>query len=212
MSLGLDKLTPKKIQSTIVVTKELLGEAPAAQDFLSKQLKIAVASAVDAALVDDLLEGVTPIAATANMDADLNALFAAINTNNGRLAWLAAPDVANRLALSNALGSTSPSGVSEFMGLALFVSSGMMAGSLALLNTDLIAGSLEGFGLETATDATLAMDDAPVLPTSVPPAASNTLISLWQSNSIALGLTMLGDLAAAEDAVALVEGVSWTGV
>jgi hypothetical protein len=210
-NLGLATLVPQKVQATIVVTKDLLSEAPAAQTFLGRQLKNAVASAIDAVLVGQLLAGVTPIAATVNQEADLIKLLNAVNSGSGRLAWLSSVDVANRLALSNILGATSPVGASEYFGLPMYVSSGMLAGTLALVDGDRVAGNVEGFGLEVATDASLNMDDSPTLPTSVPPAGAATMVNLWQENAVALGMTMLGDMTAATGAVALLTGIAWSG-
>ncbi len=119
----------------------------------------------------------------------------AVNKGAGRLAWLAAPDVANRLAISNTRGGTSPTGVSEAYGLPLFVSSGMLAGTLALINGDQVAGDVQGFGLEATDQATLNMDTAPTLPNAVTGAGAPSMVSLWQENSIALGMTAMGDMA-----------------
>ena len=67
MTLGIDRLTPQKVQSTVVVTQELItASGVAGQVFLSRQLRVATAQAIDAVLLDQLLENATPARQRAN--------------------------------------------------------------------------------------------------------------------------------------------------
>jgi hypothetical protein len=114
------------------------------------------------------------------------------------------------LAVSNPVGGTSPVGVSEYLGLPLFVSSGMLSGTLALLDGDQVAGDVQGFGLEATNQATLNMSHTPTLPNAVTGAGATNLVSLWQDNSVALGMAAMGDMAAASGAVAMLTGIAWS--
>jgi hypothetical protein len=209
MALAQAPLVGKKIQTTIVLSRELIsGTSASAMAWLSRQLRNAVALGLDQALIPELLAGVTPIASI-DFTTDIAALLGAANKGVGRLVWLSSPDVGNKLALADSAGSAAPTGTSEYLNLPLFVSAGMAPGSLALINGNLIAANVEGFGLDSTTEATVNMDSAPSLPNAATGAPAN-LVSLWQSNSVGIGMTSIGDIASGPNGVALITGITWS--
>jgi len=87
-----------------------------------------------------LTSGITSFTATDAVD-DIKSLLDAVNTGEGRLAWIAAKNVANRIALLEmSQGKTSPEGVSEFVNLPFAVSAGLADGTLILLDGDQVVG------------------------------------------------------------------------
>lgn len=205
-----EKLILKKIQSTVVCSKDLLDQAASAQAFLSRALRSAVATAIDKVLIPQLLQGAAVIPSVGNRTDDLAAILDAVNNDGAAtLAWVASVGVANKLALSDVTGQAAPTGQSMFLGSPLFVSGAMAEGTLALVNGDQVVGDLEGFGLESSDQTTLNMDDAPTVPNSVVPTGASGMVNMWQTNSIALGMTALGGVQSVVGAVAMLENIDW---
>ncbi|MBB2698996.1 UNVERIFIED_ORG: HK97 family phage major capsid protein [Rhizobium esperanzae] len=211
MSLNGDALLPQQADAIIVLSREVVENSSAAsQAFVSRQLRRAVAKALDVGFFDRLVTSSTPtFAATDNHAADLKQLLDQVNTGEGRLCWIAAPDVGNSIALLNdGRGTASPEGVSEFLGLPLAVSAGLAAGTLILLDGDRILADIESLGVDISRFATLQMNDEPTMNASAPTATP--VVSLWQTNSVAIKISALfGVVAGTSDALAILSGIEW---
>ncbi len=214
MSLNGDQLLPQQADAIVVLSREVIENASAAaQAFLSRQLRRAVAKALDVGALSTLITSATPtFAATDNHASDLKQLLDAVNTGEGRLAWIASPDTANSIALLNdGRGSSSPEGVSEFLNLPFAVSPGLPAGTLLLIDGDRILADIESLGIDIARHASLQMDNAPTME-AITPTATPT-VSLWQTNSVAVKVSALfGVAAGTADAIAVLTDVAWPPV
>ncbi|ULR46112.1 phage major capsid protein [Rhizobium sp. K102] len=214
MTLNGDALRPQQADAVVVVSREVVENASAAaQAFLSRQLRRAVAKALDVGFFSTLITSATPtFAATADHVSDLKQIMDSVNTGEGRLCWVAAPNVGNSIALLNdPRGTASPEGVSEFLGLPLAVSPGLAAGTLALLDGDRILADVESLGVDISRFATLEMSDEPTMDAATPTATP--VVSLWQTNSVGIKLSALfGVAAGTADAIAVLTGVEWPPV
>ncbi|WP_434711988.1 phage major capsid protein [Rhizobium sp. YTUHZ045] len=214
MTLNGDQLQPQQADAIIVLSREIIeNSSAAAQAFLSRQLRRAVAKALDVGALSTLITSTTPsFAATDNHAADLKRLLDAVNSGEGRLCWIASPDTANSIALLNdGRGSASPEGVSEFLNLPFAVSAGVSPGTLILLDGDRILADIESLGIDISRHAALEMNDAPTN-SAVTPTATN-LVSLWQTNAVAIKVSALfGVAAGTPDAIAVLTGVEWPPV
>ncbi|WP_049733863.1 phage major capsid protein [Rhizobium ecuadorense] len=211
MSLNGDALLPQQADAVIVLSREILENSSAAsQSFVSRQLRRAVAKALDVGALSTLITSATPtFAATDNHAADLKQLLDAVNSGEGRLCWIAAPDTANSIALLNdGRGSASPEGVSEFLNLPFAVSAGLAAGTLMLIDGDRVVGDIESLGIDIARHAALQMNDAPTMD-AITPTATPT-VSLWQTNAVAVKVSALfGAVAGTPDALAVLTDIEW---
>lgn len=214
MSLNGDALLPQQADAIVVLSREIVENASAAaQAFLSRQLRRAVAKALDVGFFDRLVTSSTPtFAATDNHAADLKQMLDQVNTGEGRLCWIAAPDVANSICLLNdPRGSASPEGLSEFLGLPFGVSAGLAAGTLMLIDGDQIVAEIQSLGVDVARHASLQMDNVPSMDASTPTASAT--VSLWQTNAVAVKVSALfGVAAGTSDALAVLTDVEWPPV
>jgi HK97 family phage major capsid protein len=214
MSLNGDALAAQQADAIIVLSREVVENSSAAsQAFVSRQLRRAVAKALDAGALSTLITSATPtFAATDNHAADLKQLLDTVNSGEGRLAWIAAPDVANSISLLNdGRGGASPEGLSEFLGLPFAVSPGLAAGTLILLDGDRILGDVESLGVDTSRFASLQMSDEPTTDVITPTATA--VVSLWQTNSVGIKISALfGAVAGTPDALAVMTGVEWPAI
>ncbi|MGO7092530.1 phage major capsid protein [Rhizobium leguminosarum] len=211
MSLSGDVLAAQQADAIIVLSREVVENSSAAsQAFVSRQLRRSVAQALDVGFFDRLITSSTPtFAATANHVSDLKQMLDAVNGGAGRLAWIAAPDVANSISLLNdGRGGASPEGLSEFLGLPFAVSPGIAAGTLILLDGDRVLADIESLGVDTSRFTTLQMNDEPTMDATTPTATA--VVSLWQTNSVAIKISALfGAVAGTDDAIAVLTDVAW---
>ncbi|MGG7580634.1 phage major capsid protein [Rhizobium sp. Nf11,1] len=214
MSLNGDTLTAEQADAVIVLSREILENSSAAsQAFTSRQLRRGVARALDVGFFDRLVTSSTPtFTSTGDHVTDLKNMLDAVNTGEGRLCWVAAPDVANGICLLNdGRGTASPEGLSEFLNLPFAVSPGLDAGTLILLDGDRILADIESLGIDTSRFASLQMNDAPTMDAITPTATP--VVSLWQTNSVAVKISALfGASAGTADAIAVMTDVSWPPV
>ncbi|MGO7598869.1 phage major capsid protein [Rhizobium ruizarguesonis] len=214
MTLSGDELAAQQADAIIVLSREVVENSSAAsQAFVSRQLRRAVARALDVGLFDRLVTSSTPsFVATDNHAADLKQVLDAVNTGEGRLCWIASPDVANSISLLNdGRGSASPEGVSEFLNLPFAVSPGLAAGTLILLDGDRVLADIESLGIDVARHASLQMDNEPTMDAITPTATAT--VSLWQTNAVAVKVSALfGVAAGTSDAIVVLTDVAWPPV
>lgn len=211
-------LTPVNAQAMVILTEEAISRSgPAAFTFITRQMRKGVARVLDAGLYSQLVGDSSPpdipiYAASgtdaAAMRADLKKLLDDVNTGDGRMAWIAAKDVANSAAVLDERGTVSPQGLSEFMGLPFAVSTGLTDGTLMLIDGDQVCADIETFGIEVARYAAVQMDSAPTQSSATPTATE--LVSLWQTHSAGLRLTARFAAQRGTDAaVAVLTDIAW---
>lgn len=213
MAIASGQIAAQKADAIVVLSNEVLqNTSSAGQSFVNRQLRRALGKALDVAIASSLTAGLSPIAATSNASTDLKAILDDVNTGEGRLAWVAAKDVANRMALLPD-SKVSPEGVSEFLNLPFAVSAGLADGSLILLDGDQVIGDIETLGLDIAEHASLEMNTNPAHDSGVgsgdAPSPAN-LVSLWQTDSVALRLSAhFGMSRGTNAALAIMTGIAW---
>lgn len=218
MAIASGNVPAQKAATLVVLSREVLENTnSAAQSFVNRQLRRGISMALDVGFAASLTSGVAPIPATATPVDDIKSLLDDVNTGEGRLAWVAAKNVANRMALlewpAGASAAVSPEGVSTFLGLPYAVSPGLADGTLILLDGDQVVGNIESLGVDVSTQATLEMNTIPLNDIGVgsgdAPNPAN-LVSLWQTDSV--GLRLLAHFGVARGtnaAVAVMTGIAW---
>ncbi|MBB2692180.1 UNVERIFIED_ORG: hypothetical protein GGI62_003350 [Rhizobium esperanzae] len=211
MSLRGDALTAQQADAIIVLSREVIeNSSAAAQAFVSRQLRRAVAKALDVGFFDRLVTSSTPsFTSSGDHVSDLKTMLDAVNGGEGRLCWAASPDVANGISLLNdGRGTASPEGLSEFLGVPLAVSPGLGAGTLVLIDGDRVLAEIESLGVDISRFATLEMSDEPTNNAETPTATD--LVSLWQVNAVGIKISALfGVSAGTADAIAVMTDVAW---
>jgi hypothetical protein len=196
MTLANVELERRKAAGIVALSNELLADGGAAAEALiSRSLRVAVGTAVDAAFVTTLLDGVSGSGATPNAMTDLRTALTAIGPTDGsRLYWIAAPDVGITLATAQASGPTAAMPLfpsvgatgGELLGLPLLVSSGVAAGSLLLIDASGIAAASDTVAVDVSPYAALQLDSTPTMSTGsgspLRPVATTT-VSGWATDT-----------------------------
>ncbi|OOG47025.1 phage major capsid protein [Rhodanobacter sp. C01] len=192
-------LTAKKVVALIAVTDEALrAESPAVEAGLQFDLETGCAGAIDQALLDpanagsdtipaSVTHGAPTIAATSDAAADLKALVSAFAGDMSTSYLITDPDTATGLAMvRGANGSflfqdASPRGGS-ILGIPLLVSRysphDTAGGQIALVDSSGIAVAMDAIELSQSDQTSLAMSDEPGSPA--------TMVSMFQTNTVAL--------------------------
>lgn len=223
-------LQPAKAAGTIVVTKDLLRMAtPAAERLLRDQLARGLARFVDQQLCDPAIAGVvdtnpasithglTPIAASANPDADLKALVAAYVAGGGRLETAmfllsSTTAVALRLADADAYRELSREG-GRLAGVPAVASDAVgdrliLADAARVLLADDGEGTVEG-STQSSIEMANPTTSAGVETGSPAEASGAQLVSLWQANLVALRAERLINWQALAGAVQFIDNVNY---
>lgn len=203
-------------RALIALSKEALAStSPAALAFVETELRKAVTAAADAAFLAIARDGLTAVTASGTDAeaalADLKAMLGIINTAGaGNLFWICAPDVANAAAVLTGLAGSlvfpamGPKG-GEMLNLPALVSDQVPPGTLFLIDAGGLAGDAETVDIDHSEAATLQMRNDPQN-------AGAELVSLWQTNGVAIraGLVFGLDRCRA-GSVAILEGIAWGG-
>jgi hypothetical protein len=216
VKIGNVQLLPHKAVALIVVTQELLRDVSSAgQTLFNRELLGAISDAVDSAVFEMLIDTSSPSIASTSPLADLRAALLAVNSVGlARLYWVAAPDVAklaSTLSITDggpAFAAASATG-GELANLPLLVSSGLGAGTLALLNGSGIAANGLAPVVSVSTQADIAMDTAPPMNATTPTPAQ--MVSMFQTNSAAVkAIAEFAVEKLRDDAVTTVTGINAT--
>lgn len=203
-------------RALIALSKEALASSsPAALAFVENELRKAVTAAADAAFLAIARDGLTALTASGTDAeaalADLKAMLGIVNTAGaGALYWVCAPDVANAASVLTGLAGSlvfpamGPKG-GEILNLPALVSDQVPPGKLFLIDAGGLAGDAETVTIEHSEAASLQMRNDP-------DNAAAELVSLWQTNGVAIraGLVFGLDRCRA-GSVAILEGITWGG-
>jgi hypothetical protein len=213
LSLAGADTEPRKATAQLVTTTEL-ARADASAGLLNIELKSAVAAALDSEFFAIIGAGIAPTPSTGaspgQVAADLRALLTAVNVSGaGKLYFVGNAGMANGFATAVtadgafAYPSMGPGG-GEVLSTAFLVSDSVVAGDLWLVDGAGLCGDLGVVTMSASGQSTLQMDGDPV----DGPAA---LVSLWQSDSIALLAELWFCLKVARaGSVARLSGLDWT--
>ena len=208
------EIAARKAVGMMVATKELItAVGQAGQQLFERELRNAVALAVDEEALRILLTGVTPTpsagATFANAVTDLQALLGAIETKGGPVVLIAARDVAIAAGLL-----ATPSGFvfpvrGEMGGLPVYVSDAVDPGMLIAVNAATVAADADEIAVSVSTQAAVEMADAALVQDGTTGTGTN-LVSLWQDNSIGLMVEVAFGLEKIrDDGVAAISGIAW---
>jgi hypothetical protein len=179
-----------KAQAFVAVSQEVArSESPAATALVSSELSKSVTQALDTKFASIAMDSAPSFPSSGPTDQDLSddvqALLAAVNVAGARLYFSCGANVANRLASIDKRGEMTPQG-GAFLGVPAIVSGTVADGTLRLMDAASFAGDLEAVALDKSAQASLDLGDPPDSPTT----ASTTVISLFQSNMVAVMATV----------------------
>jgi hypothetical protein len=217
--IGHTVLAPITVGSLLVATREMLFD-PGAEALFNRELKNVLAQAVDAAFISILFDGTaaTTIASSGptpeDAVADIRAALLALGSvgEASRLVALASTDVAMKAATLGAEGggtfpSMTPAG-GQLRGLNCLVSSGMLAGQLAVLDAAQVAAAGSEVDVQVSSQSDVEMSSTPAHDAVTPTPA--TLVSMWQTNSVSMrAVATIAATRLRDDAVVLIEGIDW---
>lgn len=190
-SLGVVRLA--KAIGLVAVSQELLRFS-GARDFLNSELTKAVVAATDALFLGDLIGATTPIVSTA-AEADFAALVAALTYgSNAKLYYVVSPKAAGKIATTVGTSGNlqwpnmTPTG-GTMAGVPTLISDSLPTGTGVMFDAAQVGANSGEVRVDSSTVADIQMDNAPTNsagagspPTPVP----TTIVSLWQTNSVAL--------------------------
>lgn len=229
------KLDPLKVAAITAVTKELLDRSgPAADALLRDQLVEALRGRLDTDFINPAktaVAGISPASITngvvaipsvgsdaAAIRADVAAVlgaYAAANNPPSSGVWVMSTTLALQLSMMQTpLGSsefpqlTMRGGV--FLGFPVVVSDYVPAETVVFLNaSDVYVGDEGGFLVDASDQVALEMADNPAH-SSVTPTGSNSLVSMWQTNSVAFRAERIINWSKRRPtAVQVLTGVKW---
>lgn len=196
-SLDTAILEPRKIVGIVPLSRDLVrlsngtAEALVRRDLVNGAAALADSSFLDPANVGvagvqpaSITAGLTPLASTANVSTDLEALIDAYTGDLETAAIVTDPLTAVEIGLrssgSNAVVVGARGG--EAVGIPVFTSSGSprstSGGQIVILDQTAVLMADEGIRLDVSEQAALQFDDAPS-------AGAQALVSLWQNNLVA---------------------------
>lgn len=202
------ELTPLKVGAIAVCSKELVQDSsPSAEMWIRDSLVQAIAQRVDTTFVSataasagvspaGLLNGVSALNPSgtdaAALRADLQALYSGFLTakNASGLWHIMTPSMAKAISLMvNALGQLEFPGLTAeggtFLGDRVITGENLTTGAWILLKpSDIWKIGDSGIEVSMSDSATIEQDGAPQGASDTPTAASATLISLWQEESV----------------------------
>lgn len=214
-------LDPVRAAGIIVLTEQLL-RGTKSEAFLSRELRRAISAEVDRAFFAMVIDGDTPIIASAGADVDamifdLRRLIEAIVPTSESFPIIAMhPKLVRAAATAQALagGDLFPDLTitgGSIWGVPVMGTDALGEGEAVAMDAAMIAGEAGDIDIDVSTEATLQMFDNPT-GNSVTPTAT-ALISLFQTNSVAIRATAdFGAERLADNAVAKLEGAAWAEV
>lgn len=225
-----------KVANIAVITEELARwSSPSAEALVRDQLAAALIQRLDIDFLDpgkaavagvspaSLTNGVTPITSSGTdidaVRADIKGLMAtylAANVTPSSGVWIMPAMTALSLSLmTNALGQYEFSTVNmaggTLFGMPIIVSDYVPAGTVILVNaSDVLLADDGQVAVDSSREVSLQMDSAPGHNSTTPTSAQ--LVSMWQTNSIAIRAERYINWAKRRpNAVAVITGVNWGG-
>ena len=195
LSLASQLVDPLKAAALLIVSQELAKfQASEAGSLINQELRYAAARAVDAQFLAVASAGVTPFGmsgstAIAFRQALAGALGLLSTDTRSRVYIVVTPAIAKSLAV---LGATSTSAQAAFPdvtyvggnigGFEVIVTDALPAGQWMVIDASAFVASSGDVELNILDQASVQFDSAP----DSPPTAATNIVSLWQSNLVAL--------------------------
>lgn len=191
LTLAATDITPKKIVSQIVMSKELIdGLGGEAMDALGNELRKSVAFGSDSEFLASLTGNAAEaggLATFAGLLDDMSELARLVQTGSGsRLFYIVSSEVAKTLAAQAVANGVTTMGLlgGSLLGVDVLVSDAQAADRITLVDASGLAVFLGEISLKSSEEATVQMDSAPSQDSAT--GTGSTLVSMWQTNSFAL--------------------------
>jgi len=224
-------LPRRKVVAIVLATLESLKAAnPLAEERLDADLVAAVAAALDEAFIDAsnagvagerpaaVTHGAPSTASSGNPATDLAALVASFTGDLAQAVIVSDPLTATEIALARDAGGSfifpdcGPRGGS-LLGIPLLTSRSSprdgSGGQIALIDGGGIAAQVEAIEVERSTAATVEAANDPTGATDTPAAATKTLVSLFQTDSVAFKAVVYGNWERQRAACSVITGASY---
>lgn len=213
-------LAPAKLAALSVWTQQALESSPGIEGLVFDDLARAFSDALDFAMFDptndgsatapaSITNGAPAFVTTGDIGDDLAELFAAFDGPLTAAYFVTTPQVAAGLSNENAGRDLGARG-GELAGLPVLTSDAAPDGQLTLVDPSALAVAHDDdVELETSREATIEMVDAtPAMDAiDVVPGAAASLVSMWQSNTVAIRAVGRTAWAAARPATVSVTGL-----
>ena len=227
LSVTAPRLEAMKATVLVALSEDALRfAAPTINDLLARELRSAIAITTDTSFLTTITAGIAALTSSGitatDVRADLRDLASALKTGAGsRLFLIVESATAKGLSL---MGDTNGGAAfpnvrvdgGEIGGITVVVSDGLSAGTVVLVDASGVAVGSDAITLAVARDAALEMLDSALTQASVtgspPTSVGTTLVSMFQTNSVALrALRFFGAARLRDDAVAVMSGVDYSG-
>ncbi len=192
LSITGQTFTPQKSHAVLAVSIELSRTMiRGGVELIGRQLRMAVATITDTSFIAAITAGAptnTSVGNTAdNVRADISTLLAQVTTGIGsRLFLIVPPSIAKRWAMLSTNGVAAFPGLGVMGGtiadITVIASDGCTAGQIVLVDASGIGASTGEVSLANMSEGSVVLDSAP----NSPPTGSDALISLWQTNQVAV--------------------------
>jgi hypothetical protein len=210
---------PRLAAALLVTTEQLLANSRAEQN-LTAALRRGITAVVDASFFDSIIDSSTVSVSSAGADAadaveDIAALLEAVEpTVESRLLFAMDPALMRRAAtLTNSFGAfqfpdLTPTG-GTIVGVPAIPSDGVGEGTVALIDATGIAGDSGLIDIDVSNQADIEMLNA-ALQQDALASAQTTLVSMFQTNSVAIRTTAeFGAERLRDNAIALLTEAAW---
>jgi hypothetical protein len=218
LALASGTLRPRKVASLICMTEQSLIDFTAAgQNFAGRLMRQALGVETDNEFLSELIGTDTPTI-TASVDRPRESLFAALEAvdpgQGSRIYWIAGRSAARQMACAETVG-----GQAMFPGLGvlggpllggtLLVSDCAAIGddSLLLIDAAQILAAVGSIDTRYSRSASIEMEDAPN--NASVGVSAQSLVSMFQTNSVAALLEMSFGFQRLRDCTALIDGIDW---
>lgn len=208
MAFSPDSLPTRKVGSMAVVSKAVLSSTtPEADNLFGRDMKREVGLARDRKLIDpsnagdsvtpaSITNGAPSISSSGNVKIDLAEAIELFEGDFGTAAWVMHPRLAPAIGAAMGSGASTDLGLNGgiLLGLRAICSAAVPmtssgASPLMLVDAGGIAAFDEGLDLAVAESGAVELDDAPTGATDTPVGMSATIVSLFQTDCVAIRLT-----------------------
>lgn len=219
LSLTPDDITPQKVISQIVLSKELIdGLGDEGLRALGRELRASVALGTDTAAMTVLtatnsMESSNSASTFDSMLGEIEELAHSVNLSAAsRPYYITTPQIAKGLARAATASGVTTMGLlgGELMGTPVLVSDGQGPGKITLVDATGLAVADEPIELRSSENAAIEMDSAPSHEATTPTAVS--MVSMFQTNCrCLLAERNFAIKVIHHNAVATITGVEWGG-
>ncbi len=196
-----DDMEESKAVALAVLSEQLLTAADYPASSVQAELAGALANAQDVPFVAHLTSGIVATPSTGDIETDVYTALGSITRGSAsRLVWLGGPSVHDQWSAMPA--DATPRALGN-----LTRCDAVTTDSLLLVDAGQVAISDGGVMPDTARHASIELDDDPAGAADSPPAAAQ-LVSLWQTNSVAVRLERALRYRRLRS-TAVISGVNW---